>query len=433
MQQIVKVCACFLTGALVAACSNDHTRTVMTAPVAISRASDGSAQGAPFTEGLASSRWQELARDTLGPPHKLASVENGRIFAYLGLAEYAAVVAVDDQDPLAVESDNAPAGQGIGSGGRTRLDMERGAIGGAAAAVLKSLFPSAVENALIDARFTAEENAGPGPSRDAFTTGAAIGRQSAEPVIARAKNDHFYDVTTRVEPSGPGHWVSETSQPPVLPQVADATPFFLSKGSDFRPGPPPAFGSAEYLDSLQAIERIADTRTAEQIRIANFWNGGGPANFYVIASQMIDRYGLSEREAAHVIALMNMAVMDAEIGCWDAKYTYWFIRPPQASRLTNLGIPADPIKTVFAVPNHPSYPSAHSCIAASSAEALESFSVFSSERAALDSMVHEAGLSRMYAGIHYGFDIQAGQELGRSVAKVAIHADSTRGVLSVLP
>lgn len=432
MQPLVRISACLLTGALVAACSNGDARTTMTAPVTTSRA-NSSAQGVPFTEGLASTRWQELARDTLGPPHKLSSPENGRIFAYLGLAEYAAVVAVDNQLPFDEESDNEPAGQGIGSGGRLKLDMQRGAIAGAAAAVLKSLFPSAVELAVIEARFAAEENAGPGPASRAFAAGVEIGREIAEPVITRAKNDRFYDASTRVEPTGPGHWVSANAQPPAMPQAADVTPFFLTTGSDFRPGPPPAFGSPAYLDALQEIERISDTRTVEQTRIANFWNGGGQANWYVIASQMIQRYGLSEREAAHVIALMNMAVMDAEIGCWDAKYTYWFIRPPQASRLTNLGIAADPIKLVFAVPNHPSYPSAHSCISAASAEVLESFAVFQGERESLDSKVIEAGLSRMYAGIHYRFDIRAGQELGRSVAKVAIHADSTRGVLSVLP
>lgn len=432
MQQIVRIAASLFTGVLLAACSNDVARTTITAPQSITR-TNASAQGVPFTEGLASTRWQELARDTLGPPHKLSSPENGRIFAYLGLAEYAAVVAADDQLPFDEESDQEPSGHGVGSGGRLKLDMQRGAVAGAAAAVLKSLFPTAVEIALIDARFATEESTGPGSVPDAFTAGAAIGRQIAAPVITRAANDRFYDVSTRVQPTGPGHWVSANGQPPVMPQVADVTPFFLSRGSEFRPGPPPAFGSAAYVNALQEIEQISDTRTVEQTQIANFWNGGGQANWYVIASQMIDRYGLREREAAHVIALMGMAVLDAEIGCWDAKYTYWFIRPPQASRFTNLGIPADPIKTVFAVPNHPSYPSAHSCISAASAEVLESFPVFQDERASLDAMVIEAGLSRMYAGIHYGFDITAGQDLGRSVARVAIHADSTRGLLSVLP
>src|SRR3989449_3951365 len=86
---------------------------------------------------------------------------------------------------------------------------------------------------------------------------------------------------------------------------------------------------------------------------------------------------------------------------------------------------ADPlITTVAAVgkPNHPSYPSGHSCLSASGAEVLSTF--FPEQRAQLDAKVTEAGLSRMYGGIHYRFDIDSGQALGRNVAHFTIAADA---------
>src|SRR2546425_6164171 len=102
------------------------------------------------------------------------------------------------------------------------------------------------------------------------------------------------------------------------------------------------------------------------------------------------------------------------ICCWDAKETYWLIRPWQA----------DPAITVVAAvgkPNHPSYTSGHSCVSSSAGAVLSRF--FPEQRAQLDAMVVDAGLSRMYGGIHYRLDIEAGQLLGRSVADFTIAAD----------
>ncbi len=134
-----------------------------------------------------------------------------------------------------------------------------------------------------------------------------------------------------------------------------------------------------------------------------------------MATDNINSHGLSEREATHLYALASATMYDAVIGCWDAKQTYWYIRPWQADPL---------ITTTAAVgkPNHPSYPSGHSCVSSSGAEVISTF--FPRQRAQLEAMVVEAGLSRMYGGIHYRFDIEAGQTLGRNVARFAIRADA---------
>jgi len=117
---------------------------------------------------------------------------------------------------------------------------------------------------------------------------------------------------------------------------------------------------------------------------------------------------------------MNAASFDALVGCFGAKYTYWLIRPPQA----------DPsIATVFPTPPHPSYPSAHSCGsgATTGVLALE----FPDEATRVEAFALEAGLSRLYAGIHYRFDMAAGVALGRAVAAKAVAADLDE--VAVLP
>jgi len=116
--------------------------------------------------------------------------------------------------------------------------------------------------------------------------------------------------------------------------------------------------------------------------------------------------------------LTSTTMFDAAISCWDAKLTYWLIRPWNADTrivpLASMGTPP---------PNHPSYPSGHSCVSSSGAEVLATF--FPENRTELEAMVTEAGLSRMYGGIHYRFDIVAGQHLGRSVAAFTIAADAS--------
>ena len=122
--------------------------------------------------------------------------------------------------------------------------------------------------------------------------------------------------------------------------------------------------------------------------------------------------GFPEREAAHTFALVSAAGMDALIGCWDAKWTYFFWRPIQG----------DPtIVRVIGQPNHPSYPSGHSCT--SGAETGVLAANFPSEASRLEGIAEEASLSRLYAGIHYRFDMVAGLALGRAAAAKAVAAN----------
>ena len=129
----------------------------------------------------------------------------------------------------------------------------------------------------------------------------------------------------------------------------------------------------------------------------------------LIADDLIEAHHRTEREAARILAYANAAAFDAQIACFDAKFTYWFIRPSQADPAITLPI---------GLPNHPSYPSAHSCI--TSALMAVVADALPDERSNLEGIVELAGLSRMYGGIHYRFDIEAGHAIGRGAAALAL-------------
>jgi len=408
IERIAQVCALV---ALAAACDSDQR---LAGPGASTRLL-ADASGVPFTEGLASPAWQETARNFI-MQSKLSgnSTASTRVYAYLSVAQYDAVVRAEDAI-------------GLGSGGRSRLEAGRGAVAGASAAVLSYFDPADAH--LFENQVQEQANAGPGKPHPDFVRGEAVGREVGAEAIARARTDGFDLPWTGTVPVGTGLWFSSAKppQPPAAAQLPGMRPFFLTSADQFRPTAPPAFGSPAYLTALAEVRSISDTRTAEQVNIALFWaRGAGTTSiggfWNTIATAWIEESGLSEREATHVFALLDAAMMDAAIGCWDAKLTYWFIRPPQAD-------PAITLIAAIGLPNHPSYPSAHSCYCGAAAGILSTF--FPAKTDSLDAMVTQAGLARIYAGIHYRFDVETGAQLGRNVARLTGEVDRWRGTAVV--
>ena len=342
-----------------------------------------------FWEAGATVAWNALAVDLTGA----TAVDAGRLHLYLGLAQLRAAEAAEATVP------HPPIG---------------GAIGGASAVVLTAFFPASA--AQIEAALDAQAAAGswPGAKHQDFAAGEAIGRAAAARVLAYAATDGVGLTDPGTPPLGDGFWVWTGG--PIARGNLGARPVFLTAADEFRPGPPPAFGSAQFAAALAEVRGIADGRTAEQLALALFWNANqsprSQAAFMEIARELLVSHRRSDAEAARIMFLMAAASFDALIGCFEAKYHYWLIRPPQA----------DPgIVTTFPTPPHPSYPSAHSCSSGALAGVLAA--VFPSETRRLAAVADESGLSRLYAGIHYRFDMDAGLALGRAVAAKALGAD----------
>ena len=385
-------------------CRPDGSTSPSTSATAAARASEG----VPDFNTPVSIAWQEQARTLVGA-NNLSPLAAARVFAALSVAQHHAVTAIDDPG-----ADGQLPTSGLAQGGRSALEARRGAVAGVSAQVLSFFFPAAA--ASLEQLVEWEGNATPGNVHPHFTRGLETGRSVGDNMVARVKADHFTAPFTGTIPIGPGLWIA--NGPPAGAMLGGVTPYFLTSGDQFRPPPPPAFGSAAYLTDLNEIRALSDTRTPEQLGIALFWNFPTgtftPLGYWdLVASNYIAANGLDERAATRTFALTTAAMMDGLIGCFDAKYHYWMIRPPQADPL---------IKVTFPVPNHPSYPSAHSCASAAAATVLGS--LFPDRTTELNGWVTEAGLSRMYAGIHYRFDISAGQNLGVAVGQWALaHAN----------
>ena len=229
-------------------------------------------------------------------------------------------------------------------------------------------------------------------------------------VVAYAHGDNTGVLPPPPVPVGPGFWTSTAP----LPGLFGTRPLALTSADQFRPPPAPAFGSQAFLNALARIRLLSDTRTPAQLAQAQFWNTRVAGFQNEVASELIASHGGSERNAARILALANMAGFDALIACWDAKFAYWYIRPSQADPRITLPI---------GMPNHPSYPSAHSCVTAAYSEVLGQH--FADARPDLAANVEAAGLSRMYAGIHYEFDIEAGRRLGQQVGRYVLASHVT--------
>jgi membrane-associated phospholipid phosphatase len=348
--------------------------------------------------------WQAQAR-ALVAANNMSPLAATRVFAALSIAQYRAVSAIPDPD-----RDHQLPANGVGAGGRSALEARRGAVAGASARVLSFLFPAAA--GALELRAQAEGEAGPGNVHPQFERGLAIGRAAGDASVEHLKNDRFTVPWTGTVPVGPGMWIA--NGPPAGATFGGVTPYLMTSGAQFRPPAPPAFGSTAFQADVAEIRALSDTRTPAQTAMAIYWNFATgtftpPGYWNLTAANYVEAFGLNERAATRAFALTSAAMMDALIGCWDAKYYYWTLRPSQADGLITL---------TFGLPNHPSYPSGHSCVSAAAATVLKE--LFPERRAELDGWVEEAGLSRMYAGIHYRFDITAGANLGRAVAQWAI-------------
>jgi hypothetical protein len=289
------------------------------------------------------------------------------------------------------------------------------------------------------------------PDGKAKQDGIALGQQVADQIISLRSTDGITNVVEYTPSTDLGSWVAT---PPAFaaalaPEWAQVTPFAMTSGSQFRPDGPPALDSAKYAEELNYVKEIGKsdslTRTPDQTAIAKFWaNGAGtftpPGHWNQIAEETATLTGQSLEDSARLFALLNIALADAAISCWDAKYQYNLWRPVTAIRQAdtdnNPDTTADPLWTpLITTPPFPEYTSGHSTF--SGAADVVMSSVFGSDygfgdrgdrtvntlrtyenfRAAAD----ESGMSRIYGGIHFmsaNIDgLSAGRKVGTHVVQ----------------
>jgi hypothetical protein len=285
------------------------------------------------------------------------------------------------------------------------------AVSEAASIILSAMIPDRADAyRAIAAQSTAlRQQAGLEFESDAVA-GRAIGAAIAAKALERARADGFDARWSGTVPQGPGSWAPVQGAMPYAPMAGTWQPYMLASSDALRPPPPPAFDSETTRAAIAELK--AFQRTPKTNHDAVYWEVYGGARIYQLYNMELSRKVLEQdaaadpRRAAATYAAVNIALFDSMVACWDAKYTYWYARPHMLDA---------ELRTVFAVPGHPSYPSAHSCLSMAATQVLAK--AFPEDSARFSRMGRDAGEARIAAGIHYRFDIDAGNAIGQGVAE----------------
>jgi membrane-associated phospholipid phosphatase len=399
--------------------------------------------GAPRSAGLSVTRsnqaivWNSIALEAVRNAKEQAP-DSSRVYAIVTLSVYDAVNAIN---PKYAEY----------GGVTTNVSPGTSAAAAAAAAAetaLAALFPS--QSAMLGAELTATLAATPeGRGRN---LGIALGISVANQILTLRSHDGASEKVNYVPGTGPGDWVPT---PPayasaVDPDWGNVTPFALTGASQFQPPPPPAITSAQYAQEVSQVESVGGTtsavRTADQTALARFWSDlpgtfDPPGHWNQITAVAAQMTKSNLENSARAFALVDIALADAGIEAWQIKYMYNTVRPVTVIRDgaggVNPLITADPTwSPLWNTPAFPSYISGHSTFSASAAAALDSLfgsgfpfsdagdpteNLAPRHFSSFDLAAQEAGMSRIYGGIHFMSDntygLQVGGEVGQYVAQ----------------
>jgi hypothetical protein len=317
---------------------------------------------------------------------------------------------------------------------------EDAVMSGVTAEILKLMFPASVEEITIMA--AQQRNAALWSGKAApsdIAAGLQLGKDISALFITRARGDRmgasggnkaiWEALKTNATGRGDEAWISleDPQRPPMLPLFGlrnyggSPTGVLTWMITDAqlvaeRPAPPPLKGTGEMVTETEEVKWYTTHLTRERLAIVHKWaDGAGTStpsgHWNEIMSHEIEAANFSEVRAARAFALLNVAQLDAAVGCWETKFFYFNPRPSQL----------DPtIKTGTGIPNFPAYTSGHSTFSGSAATILEY--LFPGPKAAwFQEQAMEAGLSRLYGGIHYRKDCEAGLAHGKRLASYTVN------------
>jgi len=363
-----------------------------------------------------------------------------RAYAYISAAQYDALVAAWHYKKLynraAPYKVDATINVLIPKSDLASYPSEDGVVAGVAVEMMKLLFPG--DQDFIQAKAEEHRRArilSGANVRSDLEAGEALGKLVAQKFVTRARGDRagasagnqalWNKLETDCIARGETPWISLElpKRPPMLPVFGKVSPFLFDSLTciALRPDPPPLVGSKQMTDETEEVYQMIKNPTREKTRIVHFWADGvatytPPGHWDAIAAEDFITKNFSEVRWARNIALLNMALGDAAIVCWETKYFYFNPRPTQLN---------PNIKTLTGIPNFPSYISGHSTFSGAAAAILGHIVP---ERAAdYTAMANEASMSRLYGGIHYRTDCSVGLVVGKNVGNYAIQRAKTDG------
>ncbi len=277
--------------------------------------------------------------------------------------------------------------------------------------------------------------------------GIDVGRKVADGVLALRVNDGR-GCSTTLQDLGlpapePGVWEPNSTGAVLGLCLPDMRPLALESASQFRPDGPNLLTSREYADDFNQVRDLgridSTTRTPEQTNEARFWTDHDIRQWNDGLLSLAHDQGLDLLQTARMLAMAHVAGGDAMIGCFDAKYHYWFWRPYQAIHLADTDNNPDTVadttwQPLGATPNFPEYPSAHACHSTAVVEALDAFfgtdkvsftltsrapgvTVRTRTYSRLHDVVKDVDWARVLVGFHFRNSDLQGSALGRKVGR----------------
>jgi hypothetical protein len=280
------------------------------------------------------------------------------------------------------------------------------------------------------------------PESPGKAAGVQLGRLSAASMMQHRANDGSQLSMPYAGGTLPGEWrpTPTGNLPSAFGQYAVTTPFGMTSPNQFRPVAPPSLSSDAYVAAVQEVQALGSatslTRTSEQSDIARMWAFGSgsvtpPGAWNRIAQSVAGTAGLTIDDSARMFALLGIASADAAINSWDCKVEYNLWRPITAIRLADQDgrseTVADPTwAPLLTTPNFQAYTSGHSTFSSAAAAVLASvvgdsfnFDVtgagITRSFTSFSTAAEEAGMSRIYGGIHFSFDNEMGLACGQQV------------------
>jgi len=346
-----------------------------------------------------------------------------RLMAIVQVAVFEAVNSIEGRYAPYLAKVQAPAGASVDA-----------AVAAANRMTMLELVPA--ERAAIDAAYQAALAAI--PDGKAKMDGIAVGEMAAAGILARAAKDGANAPDNYAPYTTPGVYVP--TMIPVFATWGKRTPWVLSKANQFRPGPPPGLGSETWENDLREVKALggktSTARTAEQTEIARFWEETRPLVYHPVVRSVASMPGRTVSQNARLYAAATMAVDDALIAVFDAKYAYNFWRPITAIRNEHTAgrskVAADLGWAPFInTPMHPEYPCAH-CVSSGAVGAVLMAELAGAPAPRLSSssptangatrewrsvadFMEEVKMARIYDGVHYRNSTNVGNELGMKV------------------
>jgi hypothetical protein len=384
-------------------------------------------------------QWNSVMLATVGVKN---GVEQQRVAAIAHLAVFEAVNAITgNYEPFLNSIVAGP-----------DASAEAAAIA-AAHAVLKHYIPEQAAT-LDSARASSLARVPDGSSKDA---GIGIGEAAAAAMIAHRANDGSESPEFHLPAStDPGEWHPTSSCPPqggLFLHLGKVAPFGIARSDQFRADPPPSFRSRRYARDFNEVKAVgaldSPHRPADRADVARFYAALLALPVWNSAAQQVavaQKRSLSDN--ARTFALLNMAVFDAVISVFETKYHEAFWRPETAIPAADVdGNPRTDPDTTFrpfiTTPCHPSYPSAHASLGGAARKVLERIYgkgphaiEFASpvvpdvrlRYTRFEEIADDIDDARIYGGIHFRFDQEAGAKQGAHVGSYVVrhHLQRTR-------